>query len=280
MRVHLSVVSLTALLTALVPAQTESIPNPHFTAPEGEPLTGWRICVDAGHGGQIWGKTRGYTGGTRSAVSDLTESDVNLRVALFLWDLLTQAGAEVVMTRTYETRMTEDVVTEEGTDLWGESKRAELAIRHQVAEVNDCDFLVSVHHNAAGNPSVNFSTTFHFDPRIYHQDAKAPPTVEHSPDTVAASKALSQAILARLDERLQIDTRPARHGDYHVLRETPLTAVLVECSFMTSPDQARRLEDLATARLEAIAIFEGILDYCTATSGEPLSAQPAPEVTD
>ena len=100
-------VVLIAFSTLGIGAQ-ESIQNPNFTAPEGEPLAGLRICVDAGHGGQIWGATRGYTGGTRSVVSSTTESEANLRVAMFLWDLLTQAGADVVMTRTFETRLSED----------------------------------------------------------------------------------------------------------------------------------------------------------------------------
>lgn len=269
------------LLTTLsppLPAQFEVTQNPHWTVPEGEPLAGWRICVDAGHGGQVWGKSRGYTGGARSAVSDLTESDVNLRVALFLWDLLTQAGAEVAMTRTFETRLSKDVVTGEGTELWDESRHAELSIRPRVAEANDCDFLVSIHHNAVGDQSVNFSTTFHFDPEIYLQSPEANLTVEHLPEAVAASKSLSEAILARLESRLAIGTRPARHGNLHVLRETPLPAVLVECSFMTNPEMARRLDSLATARIEALAIFEGILQHCT--SWDASAAQSTQENAD
>ncbi|MBN1476528.1 N-acetylmuramoyl-L-alanine amidase [Candidatus Sumerlaeota bacterium] len=255
MRTLCSLITLIALTASSAPV-TE---NPRCTAPEGEPLAGVRICVDAGHGGQSWGRTRGYTGGTRSAVSDQTESDANLRVALFLWDLLTQAGAEVVMTRTEETRLSEDCLEPSNSQAYRENRSRELGIRCRVAEANDCDCIISIHHNAVGNASVNFSTAFFFDPVQYRSDEGTEPPVEHPAENVALARSLAEAIVASLDEHLQVGSRPARHGDYHVLRETSLPAVIVEAAFMTNPDQAEWMENLAYHRLAAIAIFEGIL---------------------
>ncbi len=233
--------------------------------PEGEPLAGLRICVDAGHGGQIWGRTRGYTAGTRSVVSDTTESDVNLRTALLLWDYLTQAGAEVVMTRTFETRLTGDCLAPTDSEVYRENRSAELGIRRRVAEANDCDFMVSIHHNAVSSGDVNFATVFFFDPDTYREAEGEDPPVEHPAENVAAARGLAEAILTHVSERLEYPTRPARHGNYHILRESPLPVVIVEASFMTNPDAARRLDDLAHNRLEALGIFEGILDHVEGT---------------
>jgi N-acetylmuramoyl-L-alanine amidase len=256
---------LTAGLVVLAAALANAQPTPHehtpsepfhYAVPEGEPLAGMKICVDAGHGGQAFGSTRGYTGGTRSAVSDLTESDANLRASLMLWNLLTQAGAEVVMTRTFETRLSEDCFDPPGTEAYRVNQREELNVRVRVAENNDCDLILSVHHNAVGEPTVNFATAFFFDP-AQHGGTGA---VTHPPANVALSRELSDRIVAQLGEEMAIPTRPAAHGNFHVLRESRLPAIIVECSFMTNPEEAERLDHLHRSRQEAIAIFEAVLE--------------------
>jgi N-acetylmuramoyl-L-alanine amidase len=240
------------------PASPEGVLD---TVPRGEPLRGLRICVDAGHGGQIWGRTRGYTGGARGVESRLTESDANLRAALFLWDLLTQAGAEVVMTRTCETRLSEDCFDAQNSPGFVESRRRELAIRCRVAETNHCDILVAIHHNAVGDHSVNFTTAFYFDPDQYQRDENESPPVPHPPEAVATARDVAEKIVESLSARLDLPSRPARHGDYLILRETSLPSVIIECSFMTNPEEDRRLQDLNRSRLEAIGIFQGILAH-------------------
>jgi N-acetylmuramoyl-L-alanine amidase len=260
---NLRLVALMATVLAATSVAAGVTDNLHYTVPEGEPLAGWRICVDAGHGGQTWGAARGYTGGTRSAVSDLTESDVNLRVAMFLWDLLTQAGADVVMTRTYETRLSADVQDEPGSQGWRAGRDAELGIRREVAKANDCDFMVMVHHNAAG-PDANFSTAFYFDPEQQAAEGGEPSPEPHSPESVAFARDLAQSILDEFEEWLDIGTRPVRHRENHVMRTSTVPAVVLEASFMTNRDEAERLDYLGYNRREAIAIFEGILDHCTA----------------
>ncbi len=244
------------VVTGALCAQTHPS-NPRYTAPEGKPLDGWRICVDPGHGGQIWGKTRGYTGGTRSVVTDQNEGDANLRVGLFLWDLLTQAGAEVVMTRTFETRLSEDCYAAPETDEYKANRNEELNIRVRVAEANNCDFLVSIHHNAVGNSDINFATAFYFE-----QGGAGQNEVTHPPESVEMAKTLAGAITESLGKNLGLQTRPARHGNYHLLRETSLPSVIVECAFMTNRAQSEWMEDLAYSRHAAIAIFEGILKAC------------------
>ena len=53
-------------------------------------LEGRKIVIDPGHGGNF----RGAVG-----VDSLTESDANLGVALYLWGMLDEAGADVHLTR-------------------------------------------------------------------------------------------------------------------------------------------------------------------------------------
>jgi N-acetylmuramoyl-L-alanine amidase len=67
------------------------------------PLTGAVIVVDPGHGGQRYSKS--YTGGTHGVVSRLTESELNLRVAVELAKLLKENGATVYLTRVADHRL-------------------------------------------------------------------------------------------------------------------------------------------------------------------------------
>ena len=94
-------------------------------------LSGWKFCVDAGHGGADPGAD--YYG--------LQEKDVNLKVAFRLRDLLVANGAQVLMTR-------ESDVAVSITQRW------------QMANSWGADRFISIHHNAYPNdPSVNGTET-------------------------------------------------------------------------------------------------------------------------
>src|SRR5438132_5739597 len=70
------------------------------------PLAGAVIVVDPGHGGQRYSKS--YTGGTRGVESRVTESELNLRVALELARLLKENGATVHLTRVGDHRLSRE----------------------------------------------------------------------------------------------------------------------------------------------------------------------------
>ncbi len=95
-------------------------------------LLGFRVAIDAGHGGSDPGAI---------AANGLRESDVNLRMALKLRTLLQDAGAEVYMTRTADVRPT-------------------LEARIAVAHDNQADVFVSIHNNAFPLTEVSGTKTF------------------------------------------------------------------------------------------------------------------------
>jgi N-acetylmuramoyl-L-alanine amidase len=75
------------------PAPVVPLPRPAAEVPGyAKYLQGLKICVDPGHGG--CGARPGYKRGP----TGVREAEVNLRVALFLRDMLEAAGASVVMT--------------------------------------------------------------------------------------------------------------------------------------------------------------------------------------
>ena len=87
------------------------------------PLSGYKICLDPGHGGSDPGAI--YDDGT----TYLEEADINLDVAYGLKTLLGADGAEVVMTRTDDSSRSNDD-------------------RYTFANESGADILVSVHTNS------------------------------------------------------------------------------------------------------------------------------------
>jgi N-acetylmuramoyl-L-alanine amidase len=114
---------------------------------EPAPLKGAVIVVDPGHGGQRY--SRSYTGGTRGVVSRLTESELNLRVALELAELLKEKGATVYLPREGDHRLSPE----------GSSNKDELHARIDFFEHHRTHFFLSVHHNA-GKPGAGHTALY------------------------------------------------------------------------------------------------------------------------
>ena len=258
-----------------LPSDRNPMENPRYKVPEDRPLEGLKICVDAGHGGQVWGPAHGYTGGTRGRNTGLNESEVNLRTAFFLWDLLTQAGAEVTLTRTRPDRMAEPCTAPPGSEEWSKNRHEELYSRVRIADEAGCDYFITIHHNA-GAPT-NYVSCFYFDARQwddeYREDApyvKRYPDEELNRERYQMTTEIQNAMSRRLDLRVINPAMEWSHMYYGhgvpshnitVLRESKLVGVLVEVSFMTDPEEDLRLNDPARSKQAAVGIFEGVLGH-------------------
>jgi N-acetylmuramoyl-L-alanine amidase len=162
------------------------------------PLKGAIIVVDPGHGGQRYSKS--YTGGTRGVVSRLTESELNLRVALELAKLLKEKGATVYLTREGDHRLSPE----------GSSPADELHARVDFFEHHDAHFFLSVHHNA-GRPGAGHTA-------LYKHNAKD--------DTLY--EALARDVNDALKGAVPGPNLPLIKGSYHILRETSIPGTISE----------------------------------------------------
>lgn len=258
-----------------LPADRPAMPNKRYAVSDDQPLKGLRICVDAGHGGQVWGPVYGYTGGTRGGNSGLTESEANLRTAFFLWDLLTQAGATVTMTRTRPQRMSDYCTAEPESEEWKQNYEDELMHRVRIADAANCDYFIAIHHNAGGR--VNYVSCYYYDTSQWNDEynAKAKWTKRYVDDILNTERwqmatEIQNAMSRRLDLRV---INPAMewgrmyygHGvpshDIYVMRESKIITVLVEVSFMPDPEEDLKLNDPARAKQAAVGIYEGIIGH-------------------
>jgi N-acetylmuramoyl-L-alanine amidase len=199
---------------------------------EPPPLQDAIIVVDPGHGGQRYSKS--YTGGTRGVVSKLTESELNLRVAVELAKLLKENGATVYLTRDADHRLSPE----------GSSKAAELHARIDFFEHHNAHFFLSVHHNAGGAGVTGHTA-------LYKDNAKD--------DTLYES--LARDVNDALEDHVPGPKLKLIKGNYHILRETSIPGTIAESGFMTN----KEFDEISTKpdypRKEAEAICTGAIKY-------------------
>jgi N-acetylmuramoyl-L-alanine amidase len=206
-------------------------------------LAGRTIVIDPGHGGSFDGTV---------GADSLREADANLGVALYLWGLCTDAGANVTLTRTTDRDRLPEGSTELGDDLMA---------RVSTANAVNPDVFISIHHNSnlPRLPSVNKI-------EVYYRA-----------DDPGASLELAHELQLHLTRNLGIETADVRPGNYVVLRRsTANAAVLGEASYLSHPTVEARLKLSAKQKLEAEAYFYGLLDYFK--GGVPTVAHLSPSV--
>jgi len=184
-------------------------------------LAGVTIVVDPGHGG----RDPGALGATGSY-----EKNNTLATSLKLAELLRSAGARVILTRST------DVSPATGTY----SGLSDLAARAKMANDLEADLFISLHNNG-------FSTPAAFGTETYYETAQ--------------SKALAASIQSELVKEIALYDRGVKYGNYQVLRDTNMPAVLVEIGFITNPTEEKLLGSSDFQSKAALGIYRGILRF-------------------
>lgn len=158
------------------------------------------------------------------------EKDVTLAISLELDRLLRAAGLETYMTRTDDRTM-------------------ELITR--TAQLNNmkCDLAVSVHCNSVTRQEANYISTF-----IQGAGGQA--------------EQLAKKVQAELVRATGWPDGGIRAQNFHMTRETKMPAILVECGFISNPEQERQLRQPETRRKIAQAIADGLLAYLGIEKGD------------
>lgn len=189
-----------------------------------------RLVIDPGHGGEDPGAVHAATG--------LREADVALRIAHVLKAILdTHPEFEVALTREAD----RTVALKERTDL---------------ANARDAH-LVSIHCNAAVDPRAHGTEVLCFA----ETDEGGGESAGHR-----VARAIQEELVAiGLRDRGVRVIYDWRSGEYvgrrlWVLRMTQRPAVLVECAFISNPEEARLLGDDLGGFKErlAVAVFKGL----------------------
>ena len=180
------------------------------------------IVIDPGHGGNDLG--------ARGKAPFCEEKRVCLQTARLVKKYLDQLGYHVVLTR--------------NTDAF-----VSLSRRVEIASQASSSAFVSIHYNSSRNPSANgIEIFFLFDSK------------EERGRSIS-SKKLADAVLPRLIRRTEAVSRGVKKGNFYVIRETSMPAILVEGGFVSNPQERMQLKTREYQEKIARALADGIDHY-------------------
>lgn len=179
------------------------------------------IIIDAGHGGKDGGKI---------GVNDVAERDVNLAIAQSLQKKLEENKFQVQMTREDENGMADGNIED-------------LKARVELINKEKPDLVISIHQNSYSDASVKGAQVFYY---------------EHSEEGKQAAEIMQDA-LKILDESNHREAKA--NTSYYLLKKTEVPLVIVECGFLSNPEEAGKLVSEEYQELMAEAVFSGVNTY-------------------
>lgn len=185
------------------------------------------VIVDAGHGGEDGGAVAG---------DGTVESGLNLEIAQRLHDLLIFMGQQAYMTRTSD----RSIHSEEAETLH-QKKVSDL--KNRVAIVNGTvgAVLVSIHQN-----SLPSSATTHGAQAFWN--------------TVEGSRFLAESVQETLN--CAVNAGNIKHSkkissEIYLMKNVTVPAIIVECGFLSNPEETVQLRDSSYQRILAVSIAAG-----------------------
>lgn len=121
-----------------------------------------------------------------------------------------------------------------------------LQQRAQIANETNSNLFVSIHYNAS--PNIDASGV-----EVYYFDEKGERTTD--------SEKLANSILEKVISETEAKARGARKGNFAVIRETKMPAVLVEGGFLTNPSERSKILNKNYRQRIAWGIAKGIDSY-------------------
>lgn len=182
------------------------------------------IVLDSGHGGEDPGKI---------GVNQAKEKDVNLKIAKKTKERLEKKGWKVVMTREKDVML--------GDPAAGNKKIHDMKARVERINKTMPQAAVSIHQNSYQDAQIHGAQVFYYS---------------HSEEGKRMAEVMQKALL-KADEE---NTRQAKANDtYYLLKRTEVPTIIVECGFLSNPEEAAKLVSPKYQEKLAEAIAEGIL---------------------
>ncbi len=188
------------------------------------------ILIDAGHGG--------IDGGAKSKNGTI-EKDINLQIALKLKDCLEEKGYKVYMTRD-----SDEGLYEKGTTI-KEKKREDLKNRAKMKVDTSCDIFISIHQNM-------FPQSKCFGAQVWFAS---------NDKSYKLATLIQNSLKETIKDNNKRVAKPAAEA-YLILRDKyDGASILVECGFLSNPEEEMRLKSEEHQNLIVEGIVKGIDMY-------------------
>lgn len=187
-------------------------------------LQGKVIMLNPGHGGGESGAV-GPTG--------LVERDINIKVAVYLRDMLEQAGATVIMTHTDNRDL-------DGTDHYSGTR--DRYNRLAVGRENNADILLFIHHNSSVNTKAEQIEVYYM-PKYFGPSKELAEYVAQGMEATMGYKAISTTM------------------SQTVLNHATLPTIIGEGSYICNPKVEEWLRNDENLKKEAEGYFIGVQKF-------------------
>ena len=189
------------------------------------------VLIDAGHGGEDGG-----------AVSDdgIVEAGINLAIAQYLRDYLELSGVEVLMTRDDDNPMGDQTLP-----TLTERRRSDFKERLELYNSDKVDCVISIHQNKFTEPQYSGAQVF------------------YSPND-KRSGVLAEYMRKSITGLLQPDNERQNKeagSNIYLLNNCTNPCVLVECGFLSNPEEAALLNDDEYQHQMAFAIYCAAVEF-------------------
>ncbi|MDW7672920.1 MAG: N-acetylmuramoyl-L-alanine amidase [Bacillota bacterium] len=184
------------------------------------------VVIDAGHGGIDPG----------AVIGSFLEKEINLAVAKNIKTALEAKGFQVIMTRDSDSNL-----LEVSNNKIINKQLNSLANRLSISEKVQPDVLVSIHVNSSDSAA-------HFGPQCFYKEG------------AIKGKELAELIQQKLTN-VRMGKRIAIPGDYYMLNNSSVPAVIVELGFITNKEERQLLEQESYRKLLADAISAAIIEF-------------------
>lgn len=168
------------------------------------------VIIDAGHGG--------FDGGTSGG--RLLEKDLNLNIALKLASLLRFLGLKVILTRDGDRAL-----NTEGTSIH-DKKISDMQNRLKIIQEHKNAVFVSIHQNYFSSAAVSGSQVFYGE--LNDRSINIAQSIQNS---------IARFLQPKNNRKIKKATK-----DIYLLYNAKSPAVLIECAFMSNPEELNKMQ--------------------------------------
>ena len=189
------------------------------------------IIIDCGHGGE--------DGGAVSS-DGIVEKDINLAIGLKLESFFLQSGFNVTMTRR------EDVsLHSSDAQTLREKKVSDIHNRTELCNSSENNILISIHQN-------KFEESKYSGTQVFYS--------VNNPKSLELAESIRASVIGLLQNN---NTRQCKEStsSIYLLHNATIPAVIVECGFLSNPQETQLLKSGKYQCEMAYAIFCGFLEF-------------------
>lgn len=170
----------------------------------------------------------GHGGNDAGTISEgLQEKDINLKILKYAADELIYNGFKVTKTR-------------------DEDKFLKLSEIGRIVNASNSDVFISIHINDFKESKYNGFSTYYYDPNGIQKEERLK---------------LANIMQQELIKSDGWYNRGVFKENFQVLRESKVPCVLLECGFLTNPEDRERLKEDSVLRNFGVNIANGLLNY-------------------